>query len=89
MDKITVGAYVVYTNDHKERRCRVGHVLTVARTEHCVVVHRMAPLMDGALRLRWLKVYQDQEGHETHEPGAKAAQEYINHKIIQQLQIKS
>ncbi len=50
--------------------------------EHCVVVHRMTPIMDGSCRRRWHLIYLDAEGKETHDPGAKASQERIDASVI-------
>ncbi len=71
LDNIAVGCYVMYVTDRTNKKCRVGLVLTVARTEKCVVVHRMEPKPNMPLRVKWYTVYLDSEGQETAEPTAK------------------
>ena len=63
-----MGTYVLYSTDRQNKKCRVGLVLTVARTENCIVVHRMEPVQNHQLRVKWLKVYIGSEGKETLEP---------------------
>ena len=71
LDKISVGVHVLYATDRAAKKCRVGLVLAVARTENCLFVHRLEPQTDQRLRVRWRKVYLDAEGRETIEPTAQ------------------
>ena len=87
LDKITVGCYVLYVTDRANNKCRVGLVLTVARTENCVVVHRMEPKTNSALRVKLYKVYLDSEGQETVEPTAKASTARLDAAAVLELSL--
>ena len=87
MDKITPGQFVLYATDRLStpKKCRVGKVLSVARTEDCVIVHRMDPQKMHSLRIKWHLIYLDKEGKETTEATAKPSTARLESKDILQV----
>ena len=69
-----MGSTVLYATDRAQKKCRVGLVIQVARTDDLIVVHRMEPTTDFSLRVKWHKIYADAEGKDTLEPNAAASQ---------------
>ena len=57
-------------------------MITVARTEQVVIVHRHFPLTDGRLRVKWMPEYLDAEGKEVSEPGPKPSTETVEARRI-------
>ncbi len=82
LDKVTVGGCILYAHQEQKKKCRVGKVITVARTEQVVIVHRHFPLTDGRLRVKWIPAYLDAEGKEVSEPGAKPSTESVEARRI-------
>ena len=72
----------MYAHQEQKKKCRVGKVITVARTEHVVIVHRHFPLTDGRLRVKWMPAYLDEEGKEVSEPGPKPSTETVEARRI-------
>ena len=85
LDKVTPGGCILYAHQEQKRKCRVGKVITVARTEQVFIAHRHFPLTDGRLRVKWIPAYLDAEGKEVSEPGAKPSTETVEARRILKL----
>ena len=44
LDKVTVGVFVLYSTDKPRKKCRIGLVIAVLRTEGTITVHRLEPV---------------------------------------------
>ena len=60
------------------KRCRVGGVTSVARSEQMIIVQRYYPRMDSRLRVRWKPAFLGKYGSETLDPGPKPSLEKLD-----------
>ena len=61
------------------RQCCVGRVLTIQVAEREVTIHnKYAAVFDSDLRIKWRRLFVNDEGQEVVEPGAVSAQETLS-----------
>ena len=54
LERLAVGMCVAYAQGRGQKKLRLGKVTNITKAENSVVVHRLRPLSDGRLRVRWL-----------------------------------